>query len=140
MKRILAVALLLTSLPAPALSAPPSVEVASANWNFLPLMKQKSNDHLSNKAIVRIHEIAKEGQCTSVSLRRGLLDFDMSFAAHFNPDGSLNRLVMPRLGCPEAEGILGGVLLKMIQSGEYRPDGSNEEGWYRGHLNFTVSG
>ena len=95
MKRILAVALLLTSLPAPALSAPPSVEVASANWNFLPLMKQKSNDHLSNKAIVRIHEIAKEGKCTSVSLRRGLLDFDMSFAAHFNPDGSL---LLPLLG------------------------------------------
>ena len=140
MKRILALALLLTSLPAPALSASPSVEVANANWSYLPLMKQRSNNHLSNKAIVRIHQIAQEGKCNLAGLRRGLLDFDMSFAAHFKPDGTLNRLVMPRLGCPEAESILGGVLLKMVQSGDYRPDGSNEDGWYRGNLSFTVSG
>jgi hypothetical protein len=139
MKRILVLALLLTSLPTPALTATPSVEVATANWSYLPLMKQRSNDNLSNKAIVRIHEIAKEGKC-NIGLRRGLLDFDMSFAAHFNPDGTLNRLVMQRLGCPEAESILGGVLLKMVQSGDYRPDGSNQEGWYRGNLSFTVSG
>ena len=49
----------------------------------------------------------------------------MSFAAQFSRDGTLNRIVMPKLNCPEAEGILGGVLLKMVQSGDYRPDGSN---------------
>ena len=140
MKRILALALLLTSLPAPALTATPSVEVASANWSYLPLMKQRSSFHLSNKAIVRIHEIATEGKCTIPGTRGDLLDFDLSFAAQFSPDGTLNRIVMPKLGCPEAEGILGGILLKMVQEGDYRPDGSNEDGWYRGALSFTVGG
>ena len=140
MKRTLVLALLLTSLPAPALTASPSVEVASANWSYLPLMKQRSNFHLSNKAIARIHEIATEGKCAIPGTQGLLLDFDLSFAAQFSPDGTLNRIVMPKLGCPEAEGILGGVLLKMVQEGDYRPDGSNEEGWYRGDLSFTIGG
>ena len=139
MKRFLAFALLLSPLAAPAPAASPSVEVANASWAHLPLMRQRSNDHLSNKAISRIQEIASSRQCAIPGLgNRGLLSFDMSFAAQFSPDGTLNRIVMPKLNCPEAEGILGGVLLKMVQSGDYRPDGSNQDGWYRGRLNFTV--
>ena len=92
-------------------------------------------------AIHRIHEIAKEGKCRIPgATARGLTEFDMSFAAQFQRDGTLNRIVLPKLGCAEAEGILGGILLKMIQSGDYRPDGSNEDGWYRGELRFTVAG
>ena len=140
MKRFLALSLLLNSLPAPALAASPSVEVANANWSFLPNMKQRSSDHLSNVAIARIHEIAREGKCAIPGVQGTLLDFDLSFAAHFNPDGSLSRIVMQKLGCAEAEGILGGVLLKMVQGGDYKPDGSNEDGWYRGTLSFTVRG
>jgi hypothetical protein len=102
MKRFLAIALLLSSLPAPALAASPSVEVANANWSFLPNMRQRSSYHLSNVAI--------------------------------------DRIVMQKLGCQEAEGILGGVLLKMVQGGDYKPDGSNEDGWYRGTLSFTIGG
>lgn len=140
MKRFLAISLLLSSLPAPALAASPSVEVASANWSFLPNMRQRSSDHLSNVAIARIHEIAREGKCAIPGAQGSLLDFDLSFAAHFAPDGSVDRIVMQKLGCQEAEGILGGVLLKMVQGGDYKPDGSNEDGWYRGTLSFTIGG
>ena len=138
MKRFLALSLLLSSLPAPVLAASPSVEVANANWSYLPNMKQRSSFHLSNVAIARIHEIAREGQCVIPGVEGSLLELDLPFAAHFNPDGSVDRIVMQKLGCQEAEGILGGVLLKMIQGGDYKPDGSNEDGWYRGTLSFTV--
>ena len=142
MMRFLALALLLAFVPTPpAAAAAAKVEVANGDWSFLPVMKKRSNDHLSNKAIFRIHEIVTERQCTlPVRLVGTLVEFDLSFAAHFSPDGTLNRVVLPRLGCPEAEGIIGGVLLKMIEGGDYRPDGSNPEGWYRGDLSFTVSG
>lgn len=140
MKRFLALSLLLSSLPAPALAASPSVEVANANWSFLPNMRQRSNDHLSNVAIARIHEIAKERKCAIPGAQGSLLDFDLSFAAHYNRDGSLSRIVMQKLDCAEAEGILGGVLVKMLEGGDYKPDGSNEDGWYRGTLSFTVGG
>ena len=140
MKRFLALSLLLSSLPAPVLAASPSVEVANANWSYLPNMKQRSSFHLSNVAIARIHEIAREGQCVIPGVEGPLLELDLPFAAHFNPDGSVDRIVMQKLGCQEAEGILGGVLLKMVQGGDYKPDGSNQDGWYRGTLSFTISG
>jgi hypothetical protein len=140
MKHFLAISLLLSSLPAPALAASPSVEVANANWSFLPNMKQRSSYHLSNVAIARVHEIAREGKCVIPGAQGSLLEMDLPFAAHFNPDGSVDRIVMQKLGCQEAEGILGGILLKMIQGGDYKPDGSNQDGWYRGTLSFTVGG
>src|SRR5574338_1353629 len=132
--RLLLSALLLGSLPVAASAASPIVEVADANWSFLPPLKQRSSDHLSNKGIARIHEIAKERKCNIPGMKSGLLEFDMSFAAQFTSDGKLTRLVMPKLACPEAEGILGGMLLNMVQEGDYRPDGKNRDGWYRGEL------
>lgn len=140
MKRFLVLALLASSLSSPTFAASPSVEVANTDWAYLPLMKQRSNFHLSNLAISRIHEIAREGSCAIPGIQGQLLDFDLSFAAQFNADGSLNRVVLPNMNCKEAEGILGGILLKMIQGGDYKPDGSNQDGWYRGNLSFTVSG
>ena len=139
MRRFLVLALLLASIPAAAPAATPTVEVANGDWSWLPPLKQRSNDHLSNIAISRIHEIAKGGQCNVLATKRGALEFDMTFAAEFQPDGTLKRIVMPKLNCPEVESILGGVLLKMVENGDYRPDGSNEDGWYRGVLSFTVS-
>lgn len=140
MKRMMLLGLVLSSIPAATQAGPPSVQTANTNWAFLPKMKQYSSDHLSSTAISRVYEIASEKKCAIPGMRAGLLDFDMSFAAHFNPDGQLNRIVMPKLNCAEAEGVLGGILLKMMQAGDYRHDGSNEEGWYRGQLSFTVGG
>ena len=141
MKRTMLIALLLSSIPAATQAAPPSVETADANWTQLPKLKQRSNDHLSSTAISRIYEISSEGKCSIPGRNgRGLLDFDMSFAAQFARDGTLSRVILPKLNCAEAEGIIGGILVKMIQSGDYRQDGSNEDGWYRGDLSFTVGG
>lgn len=64
----------------------------------------------------------------------------MSFAARFQPDGTPTRVLLPKLDCPEAEGILGGILLKMIHRCDHRHDGSNQDGWYRGELSFPVGG
>jgi hypothetical protein len=141
MKCFMAFALLLGSMSAHTQAASPTVETADANWDQLPKLKQRSNDHLSNVAISRIHEIAEERKCQIPGASmRGLTQFEMPFAAQFQPDGTLTRVLLPRLGCPEAEGILGGILLKMIQGGDYRPTGKNEDGWYRGELNFTIGG
>ena len=65
----------------------------------------------------------------------------MTFAAQFEKNGTLNRVIMPKLNCPEAEGILGGILR---QDGPERRlskrTAAIEDGWYRGQLNFTVGG
>ena len=55
-------------------------------------------------------------------------------------DGSLKTIVIPRYNCPEAEGVIGGALLEMMQGGDYKPTGKNPDGWYRGNFGFAFEG
>lgn len=137
MKRLLAIALLLAPVPA---AAATRVEVADGNWSYLPLMKQSGSDHLNNDALARIDEIIHEKKCTFPGQQGPNYDVTVSFAAHFAPDGALDRLVMKRLNCPEVESLVGGALLEMINGGDYRPTGANSDGWYRGELSFGGKG
>ena len=136
MKRLLALALLLAPVPA----AATVVEVADGNWSFLPLMVQRGSDHLNNDALARIDEIVHARQCSFPGQKGPHYDVTVSFAAHFTPDGVLDRLVMKRLNCPEVESLVGGVLLEMVKGGDYRPTGENDRGWYRGELSFGGKG
>ena len=139
MKRIMLAALLFASVPAVTLAASPKVEVADGNWSYLPPLEQRSSLYLDAGAISRIHEIASDGKCGALVVRRGVLQFETSFAVQFTPDGEASRIVMPRLNCPEVEGILGGILLRMVENGDYQATGANQDNWYRGTLGFTVS-
>jgi hypothetical protein len=133
MKRLLALALLCTAVPA---ASATRVEVAEGDWSYLPLMKQRSSDHLNGEALARINELVHARQCTFPGQYGVTYDVTVSFAAHFTGDGTVDRLVMNRLNCPEAEGLIGGALLEMIKGGDYRHNGSNQDGWYRGELSF----
>jgi len=122
-------------------SAPPvSVVAADGDWSRLPRLGQYGYEHLNTKMMVKLHEIAMQRQCTLPGLVGDRLDFGISFAAQFNPDGSLHQIVIPKLNCPEAEGVVGGALLEMINGGDYRPTGKNPDGWYRGDFTFAFEG
>lgn len=126
--------------PAAGQASQPVVETATGDWSKLPSLEARVSDHLSTKAMARLHAIASGGECSLPGYSKGQLVMRLSFAAQFDPGGSLQRIVLPKLDCPEAEGIIGGVLLKMVSGGDYRPTGKSPEGWYRGELNFTYSG
>ena len=136
MKRLLALALL--AAPVPAASA--TVEVANGNWSQLPPLEFRGPDHLSTKVMQRLYEITDERQCRIGKRSGKQLDMSLSFAAHFEPDGTLTRVVLPRLECAEAEGVIAGALLQMIAAGDYKPTGKNLEGWYRGSFGFGFVG
>ena len=121
-------------------SSQPTVETATGDWSKLPSLEARVSDHLSTKAMARLHAIASGGECSLPGYSKGQLVMRLSFAAQFDPGGSLQRIVLPKLDCPEAEGIIGGVLLKMMSGGDYRPTGKSPEGWYQGQLNFTYAG
>ena len=138
MKRLLALPLFLATLAA---AGPmPKVEVATGDWSQLPPLQSRNYDHLQSNVMQRLWEIAHTKTCTIPGYSIGNLDFRMSFAAQYNPDGSVARLIVPKLDCPEAEGILAGALVEMIQGGDYRPTGKSEEGWYKGSLTFGFVG
>lgn len=138
MKRFLASALCVALMGA---SVPPvAVETANGDWSKLPLLNQNGYEHLNTNVMVKLHDIAKHHQCQLSEYVGDRLNFGVSFAAQFDPDGTLRRIVIPKLNCPAAEGIVGGALLQMIQAGDYRPTGKNQDGWYRGNFSFGYEG
>ena len=138
MKRYLALPLFMALMAA---SAPPvTVEAATGDWSKLPQLSQRGYNHLNTKMMVRLHEIASHGECRLPGYLGNRLDLRLSFAAQFDPDGTLRRVVIPKLDCPEAEGIVGGALLEMMQGGDYRPTGRNPDGWYQGSFTFGFEG
>src|SRR3954449_9090002 len=118
MKHLFALPFILATIAATAPA--PKVEVANGDWSQLPLLQSRGYDHLHSNVMQRLWELAKARQCTIPGYSLSKLDLRMSFAAQYNPDGSLGRLVLPQLNCPEAEGILAGAVLEMIQGGDYR--------------------
>ena len=134
MKLLFLILALTTGSPSPV-----SVETATGDWSRLPPLQSAGNDHLNTKVMVRLHEIASQGQCNLPGYSGRRLDLRLSFAVQFNPGGSFQRIVIPKLNCPEAEGIIGGALLEMMRGGDYRPTGKNPEGWYRGQFSFSFT-
>lgn len=131
--------LALSLLAASASAATIRVETANTDWSYLPLLEHRGYDHLKPRIMQRIFELANDGDCDLAGQSRNRIDIRLSFAAQFTNDGKLVRLILPRLNCPEGEGVIGGALLQMIQRGDYRPTGKNPDGWYRGNLSFAYS-
>ena len=134
MKRIiLAAALVLGALPATAAT----VETAEGNWSNLPKMKLQSRRMLDPRMVGQIHFLVSSGQCTMEGQNKRRMDMTIPFAAQFSSDGTLNRVVLKKMGCAEAESIVGGQLVEMIEEGIWKPTGENSEGWYRGEISFS---
>lgn len=119
---------------------PVTVQTADGDWSRLPSLQSRGYDHLHSDYMTKLHQIASQGQCRLPGHSGNRLDLSLSFAAQFDPAGSLERIVLPRLDCPEAEGVIGGALLDMMRGGDYRPTGKNPEGWYRGQFAFSFVG
>jgi hypothetical protein len=117
-----------------------SVETAAGDWSKLPQLSQRGYQHLNEKMQAKLYEIAESKQCSAFGLKEGRLDFSVTFAVQYAPDGSLVRLVMPKLDCPEAESVVGGTLLEMLQAGDYAPTAKSSAGWYKGGLGFSFTG
>jgi len=138
MNRLCTLSLILATLSAQAGAV--TVESANGDWSKLPQLSQRGYDHLNEKMQAKLFEIADSHQCPGFVLNQGRLDFRMSFAAHYAPDGTLERLVLPKLECAEAESVAGGAVLEMLNSGDYAPTGKSRNGWYQGGLMFSFAG
>jgi hypothetical protein len=131
--------LMLAAISIPA-SAGVSVETANGDWSKLPNLAQHGYGHLNEKMEAKLFEIAQSNKCPSFALKQGRLDFNITFATQYGPDGALNRVVLPKLDCAEAESVVGGALLEMLQSGDYVPEAKSPAGWYKGGLVFSFAG
>ena len=139
MNRLATAFLLLAAVSMP-VAAAVSVETATGDWSKLPNLTQRGYNHLNEKMEAKLFEIAQSNKCPSFALKQGRLDFNITFATQYAPDGSLERIVLPKLDCAEAESVVGGALLEMVQAGDYAPNGKSPAGWYKGGLVFSFAG
>ena len=138
MNRLCTFSLLLAAASVPARAV--TVESANGDWSKLPQISQRGYEHLNEKMQAKLFEIAESHQCPAFVLNQGRLDFRMSFAAHYAPDGTLEKVILPKLDCAEAESVAGGAVLEMLQSGDYAPTGKSRNGWCQGGLMFSFAG
>ena len=117
-----------------------TVETAAGDWSKLPQLSQRGYEHLNEKMQAKLYEIAESKQCPAFGLKEGRLDLSVTFAVQYAPDGSLARVVMPKLDCAEAESVVGGTLLEMLRAGDYAPTAKSPAGWYKGGLGFSFTG
>ena len=134
--RLVALPLLLIVTAA---SAPPvSVVAATGDWSNLPEIRDNGTDHQSKNLMLALTDIAINRECALPGFKGDRFDFNMSFAAFFEADGSLRQIVIPKLNCPKAEAVIGGTLQEMIEGGDYKPPARGKPGWYRGDLSFFI--
>jgi hypothetical protein len=139
MARLSTLFLILAAVSMPAAAAV-SVETANGDWSKLPKLTQRGYNHLNEKMQAKLFEIAQSNKCASFALKQGRLDFNITFATQYAADGTLERIVLPKLDCAEAESVVGGTLLEMIEGGDYAPTGNSPAGWYKGGLMFSFAG
>ena len=135
MKRLLAMAVLLGAVQASAAT----VEVVTGDWSDLPYLKQRGSEKISPMAVAQIHEVVRTGTCTLAGQGKKRLNMTVPFAVQFEPNGTLNKIIIPKMNCAPVESIMGRVLLDLVNSGEYRSTGENQTGWYRSEISFSSS-
>jgi hypothetical protein len=139
MTRLFMLALLTAAASVPA-KAGVMVATATGDWSNLPQLSQRGYNHLDEKMQAKLFEIAESNKCPSFPLKQGRLDFHVTFATQYAANKSLQAVLLPKLDCAEAESVLGGTLLEMVQKGDYAPTGKSDSGWYQGALTISFGG
>jgi len=139
MSRLFLLALLTAAASVPA-TAGVMVATATGDWSNLPQLSQRGYNHLDEKMQAKLFEIAQSNTCPSFVLQRGRLDFHVTFATQYAANKALQAVLLPKLDCREAESVLGGALLEMVQKGDYVPSGNSDSGWYQGALTLSFGG
>ncbi|HEY5710722.1 MAG TPA: hypothetical protein VIT38_02405 [Allosphingosinicella sp.] len=135
MKHILAAALLIAGAPA----AAQTIETGTGDWRNIPPLLQAGSS-IDADTVTAIIEMGESGECTLSGRRGRNIDVDVAFVVQYNAQGSIDRLVLEPLGCPRADGVLAGAVLRLLRNGGFAPAGGRREGWFRGQVGFTNRG
>ena len=133
--KALAMSAVLTSAAASPLQAQ-QVSVADGDWSNIPPVQAEGKRQVTARVIDDIAAAAQKQSCPAVRNPRHI-ELSVPFLVQFSPAGSVEQIVLQRLGCPQVESLIAGSLLQMAKEGEYRPTLVNQTGWYRGSFDLS---
>ena len=117
---------------------PAQVSVAGGDWSNIPAVQARGDLRISNKALNQLSDAVVANKCDSIGDEKHMR-LKVPFLMEFTPGGEIQQVVVQRIDCPAVEVVLGGALLQLAKSGEYRPTGENHTGWYRGLFEFSLN-
>lgn len=116
-----------------------SVEVADGNWAGIPeVAPVDQNVRMTDQSMKRIERIVQTGDCPAIG-RRDRVRMNAPFLVQFGAGGAAEKIVVKRMGCPEVESIIGGIVAARLKAGFYRPTGINQTGWYQSRLEYQLN-
>ena len=134
-KFLLAAAVIACSIPA----AAQQVAVGEGDWSGLPMMRFTDVKTIPVKTVEKIRQLVANGECQIPGVSKRKVDMTVPFIVRFNAKGGVENLVVRKIGCAKAESILASLALGLVWSGNFKPSGENQTGWYQSELSFTSS-
>ena len=107
------------------------VSVAGGDWSDIPPLVQLGSKTISERALTQLTDAVALNKCEAAGSEKHM-KLSVPFLLRFSGQGNIEQVVVQRIGCPAVETVLGGAVLQLAKSGEYRPSGVNQTGWYRG--------
>jgi hypothetical protein len=115
-----------------------SVEVAEGDWSGIPVAASIDGpEWMSAASMDRIDKLVAAGKCPRAGNKRRI-NLNVPFLMQFDGGGVAQRIVVQRLGCPELETVLSGIIRGRLLQGFYKPTGKNEAGWYRSQITYSL--
>lgn len=116
-----------------------SVEVADGDWAGIPVAATTGGPAwISEASMARIDKLVAAGKCIAVGNRKRV-NLNVPVLFQFDGTGTVQKVVVRRIGCPEVESVVASVAASRVKLGYYKPTGQNQTGWYRGEVSYSVN-
>lgn len=134
MRNILIAAAIATfALPATA----QRIEVADGDWSDFPALAKSQTVNLGDGAMADIDRLVAAGKCDKIGNKKRIR-MEIPFIAQFSENGSVERVMLQRIGCPEVETIAANAAYYAAKGGMIKAGTSNAAGWYRGLVSYVL--
>lgn len=130
---ILALALLVS---APA--AAQTVQTGETDWSSFPRLKGKLRDLPTPTMVSRIEQLLADKECRLPGQEPEKFNIDVPFVVLLKPDGSVERLVVKKIGCPQIEAGVANVILERAARGDFRSGAPEAPSWYGSEISFVL--
>jgi hypothetical protein len=137
MKRTL---LMFAALAAAAPAGAQTVETGRADWNALPQapMRHSYAQYIDqNRVTLWTEQVLRSGECKVKGMRPEKFDIDVPYAVLVAPDGKVERILIPEMGCAGLNTIIGSTVMDLVKAGAFKPTGENQAFWYGDRLAFA---
>ena len=114
-----------------------NVDVGTGDWSAIPEVQPRGLVRMADAQMDLIESVGASGRCNVPGLGREAVDLMVPFLIRFNSEGSVERIIMRDLSCPELEVALGAAVVHLARANEYRLRSGSPAGWYRSEISFA---